>query len=99
APLVEPQRGHQLLREVAAHAVAEQRDPRADVDARLEHRAAAAVTRDAVIARPHADDAAVLEQDVGAGESGEEIDAGFFHEAGEPAAEPVERDDEMTVIA
>ena len=60
---------HQLLREVAAHAVAEDRDLREDVDAGLEGRLLLAVLADAAIAGADADHARAVHQDVLAGEA------------------------------
>ena len=56
-PVVEREPAHQRLGQVAAHAVAEDRHLRADVDARLERRLLLAVLADAAIAGAHADDA------------------------------------------
>ena len=77
---------------------AEDGDLRANVDARLIARLVLAVLADAAIARADADDAIALHQDVGAGESGEEIDAFALDETRQPLDELVERDDVVAVI-
>ena len=80
----------QLLREVAAHAVGEDRHLRVDVDAGLEGRLRLAVLPAAAIPGSHAEDPVALHQHVRAGKTREEIDPFRFHEAGEPLDEFVQ---------
>ena len=75
APVVEREPADQRLRQVAAHAVAENRDLGADVDARLERRLLLAVLVDAAIAGADADDAIAVVQHFRRGEAGEDVDA------------------------
>ena len=88
----------QLLRQVAAHAVAEDRDLGVDVDARLEPGLLLAVlpmprspVRTPMTRRP-------VDQDVLAGKAGKEIDALPFGLLGQPANELVQRDDAVAVV-
>ncbi len=73
-PGVERQPAHELLGQVAADAVAEDRDLGPDVDPCLERRLLRAVLVDALVAGADADDAIVLVEDLRCREAGEEID-------------------------
>ncbi len=89
----------QLLGEVAAHAVAEDRHLGQDVDARLERRLPRAVAVDAAVAGADADHAVAVGENLLPGKPREEIDAAPVHLLGQPADEPVERHDVVAVIA
>src|SRR5437867_10482329 len=89
---------HQLFREIAPDAVAEDRDFREDVDAGLEGRLLLAVLADAAVAGADPEHAAAFHEDVLPGKAGEEIDAGCFYLAGQPADELVERNDVVAVV-
>ena len=88
----------QLLGEVAADAVAEDRDLRVDVHARLEGAAPLAVAADAAIAGAHADDPVAVVQHLDAGKPGEQVDACGFDARGQPLAEAADRDDDVAVV-
>ena len=94
----ELQSPQQLLGEVAAHAVAEDRDLGADVDAGLERRLLLAVLADAAIAGAHADHARAVHQHVLPGKAREEIDAFGFDLRGQPLHELVQRNDVVAVV-
>ena len=98
APFVQRQPPHELLGEVAAHAVGEDRDLGANVDARLERRLRLAVLVDAAVAGAHADDAVALVQHLARGEAGEEVDALGLDQPAQPLHEAVERDDVVAVV-
>src|SRR6185295_16079003 len=89
---------HQLLGEVAAHAVAEDGDLRQDVDAGLEGRLLLAVLPDATVASAHPDDARAVHQDVLPREAREEVDPSRLYQTRQPANELVERDDVVAVV-
>ena len=78
AASAELQRASQLLGEIAAHAVGEDRDLREDVGAGLERALLLAMPADALVAGAHADHAVAVEQHRLAGEAREEIDARGF---------------------
>ena len=95
----ERQRAQQLLGEVAADAVGEDRHLGADVGARLHRAARRAVLADAAIAGADAGHARALEQHLLAGEPHEQIDPGGLDLPGQPLDELAERDDVVAVIA
>ena len=73
--VAELQGPHQLLRQVAAHAIGEDRDLGENVGARLVGRLLLAVTADARVAGPHADHPLPVEQHRLCRESREQVDA------------------------
>src|SRR5947199_234193 len=79
----------QLLRQVPAHAVAEDRDLGEDVDARLERRLLLAMLADAAVTGAYAEHASAVHQNVLPGKAGEEVDPCGFHLAREPPHELV----------
>ena len=99
AALGQRQARQQLLGQVAADAVAEDRDLRVDVDAGLERAAPLAVAADTTVAGPHADDAVAVKEHLDARKAREQVDAGSFHALGQPLAEAADRDDQVAVIA
>ena len=78
-PCVKRETSNELLGQVAADAVAEDRDLCPDIDTCFERRLLRAVLVDALVARAHPDDAIVLVQDLGGRKSGEEIDPLGLH--------------------
>ena len=98
APLTEGEVPPQLLGEVAAHAVAEDRDLGVDVHARLERGLLLAVLPAAAVAGADADHALAVEQHLLAGEAGEEVDAGGLGLLRHPASELVERHEGVAVV-
>ena len=97
-PSASGSRAQQLLGQIAADAVAEDRDLRVDVHARLEGAPPLAVAADAAIAGAHADHAVAVEQHLDAGKPGEQVDACGFDARRQPLAEAAERDDDVAVI-
>jgi len=88
----------ELLGEVAAHAVGEDRDLRHDVGAGLEGTFRLAVLADAAIAGADTDDASFLDQHVLPREAPEHVDAFGFHLIGEPLRKHAQRDDVVAVV-
>ncbi len=95
----ERQGAQQLLGEVAADAVGEDRHLGADVGPGLHRAARCAVLADAAIAGADAGHARALEQHLLAGEPHEQIDPGGLDLPGQPLDELAERDDVVAVIA
>ena len=56
------------------------------------------ISIDAFVAGPHTDDTVILEQQLGAGKSGKDIDAALFHLLAEPARKFVQRNDVVAVV-
>ena len=77
---------HELLREVAAHAVAEDRDLRQDLDAGLELAFCSPCLPDAAIAGADADRRASRRAALPSGEPGKQIDAFLLDLLGQPLA-------------
>ncbi len=92
------QRAHQVLGQMAAHAVGEDRDLGADVGAGLERAPRRAVPADAAIAGADADHARALVEHLLAGKAHEQIDAGGLDLPGQPLHEVAERDDVVAVV-
>ena len=99
AALGEGQAREELLAQVAAYSVAEDRDLRVDVHAGLERAATLAIAADAAVAGPHAYHAISVKQHFDTGKPREEVDTGGFHALGQPLAEAADRDDHVAVIA
>ena len=99
APLGQGQAREELLGQVAADTVAEDRDLRVDVDAWLEGAPALAIAADAAVAGPHADHAIAVKQHFDAWKPREQVDARGFHALGQPLAEAAHRDDQVAVVA
>ena len=96
--IVEGETANQRFGQVAADAVAENRDARPDIDTRLERRLDLAVASDTAIAGPHAGDAVAVVQELRRGKAGEEIDAFRFDQAAQPLDEAAQRNDVVAVI-
>ena len=96
---IELEASDQLLGQRAARAFGENDDLGLQVVARLEVRFLLAVLVDALVVGAHAADASGFEQQLRAGEAGEDRDAGLFHFAAQPLHELVDRDDVVAVIA
>ncbi len=92
------QRADQLLGEIAAHAVGEDRDLGEDVGAGFEIGPLFAMPADSLVAGTHADDALAIRQHRLPREAGEDVDALRFDELGHPLHELGERDDVVAVI-
>ena len=98
ASLVETKLAHERFRQVAAHAVGEDRHLGADVDAGREGRFLLPVLVDAPIAGADADDGVTLEEHLGRGKTGEHVDAFRFDQAAQPLDELDQRDDVVAVV-
>ena len=98
AVLAELQDADQLLGEVAAHAVGEDRDLGLDVGARLEHAARLSVAADAAVAGADADHAVAIEQHRLPGKAPEQVDAFGLDLRRQPLRELVQRDDVVAVV-
>ena len=92
------ERCSQLLRQIAADAVGQDRHLRANVHSRLEVRALGAMTPNAAVAGPHADDPFSIHQELGAGKAREHVDAFGFDEVRQPFAQLLKRNDVVAVI-
>ena len=88
----------QLLGQVPAHAVGEDRDLRVDVGAGLEHAPWLAVLADAAVARAHANHAITVEQHRLSGKTPEQVDAFGLDLSGQPPRELVQRNDVVAMI-
>jgi hypothetical protein len=98
AVLVELAALDQLAREVAAGALADDRDLGGDVDAGLEVVAGLAVGADALVAGAHAAHGVALPQQVGAGEAGEQHDPLLLALRRQPRAQLAQADDGLAVV-
>ncbi len=85
--------------EVALRALGEHGGLRDQVGARLEVRELLAVTAAALVARAHADDLPVVDEQHGGGGFAEDVDAGLLGLVGQPAAELCHRGDVVAVVA
>ena len=88
----------QLLGQITAHAVAEDGDLGHDVDAWLKGRLPLTVPVGPAIACANTNDAPSVYEHLLPGEAGEEVDSVAISLIGQPANEPVQRDDVVTVI-
>src|SRR5262245_8217058 len=88
----------EFLRQVAAHAIAEDGDLRLNVNSGFEGALVFTVTTDTTVARPHADYTSAVHQHVLTGEARENVDARRFDLLRQPLHERIERDDEVAVI-
>src|SRR4029450_3802427 len=86
------QRRQDLLRQVAAHAVAEDREPGTEVDAWLERCLPLSFAIDPAVAGAHADDAVTLEEHFRSREPCEDVNAFRLDERRQPLAEAAQRD-------
>ncbi len=89
---------HDVLRQVAAHAVTEDRDLGQDLHARLELALLRSVLCDAAIACPDADHTCAIEQHLASGKPAEHIDAFRLDLRRQPPHQLVQRDDVVAVI-
>jgi hypothetical protein len=88
----------ELLGEGAARALAEDGDAGTDVDAGLVVRLRLAVLVDPLVARAHADHAAILDESDGGGELGEDVDPHRLDLRRHPLDDLAERDDVVAVV-
>ena len=89
---------HQLLGEMSAHPVREDRQPGPDVRSGLEGPPRLAILPHATVARPDTNHALAVEQHRLAGEAPEEIHTFGFHLFRQPLREVVERNDVVAVV-
>ena len=89
---------NQLLGEIPAHAVREDRDLGEDVRTWLEVRLLLAVPPDAFVARAHTHDRRAIEQHRLARKAREQVDTRRFDELAHPLGDLVERDDVVAVV-
>src|SRR5204863_1872799 len=95
---VEGEAPHRRLRQIAADAIGQNRDFRANVDARLESRLPLSLFADSAIPGANTDDAIALVEDLDGGETSKHVDTSGLDEAAEPFDESTERDDVIAVI-
>ena len=88
----------QLLRQIAADAICQDRHLRANVHSRLEVRALDAMTPNAPVTGPHADDPCSIHQQLASGKAREHVDALGFDEVRQPFPQLLKRNDVVAVV-